>query len=453
MRDVAVVAGDQRGDEQPTPLTQRPRGGRSSVRRPAANSAHEDPPVPTPWLICIKAVDGGLFVALFAVIGEMLQPKRFAGIFGASPAVSLANLLVIALVEGDGTARKASDGMIAGAIALAVASGAAIPAVRRWGAVLGSAVLWAVWIAVGVAVGFPLAGGAGGAAGGRPGAGPGRGQQKTGDDAGPAGGSEDDRLFAVDFRALREIPFKALVWRFVFGAAISVVAGLIGVLVGPRAGGVMLASPAVLPATLTIIERQEGRGPAVAEVMGAVPGAVALTGFALVAAGSMTKLPLAAALLLPLVTWVVAAIGGYLALAKLLPAWAVEVRRLAFQRRGLALVRRAQAGSGARQAVTAGPATVTSGRSSAVAGASLLLHVGGTLVRGREAAFRRRAPVDEAVRRGGLGPAAEFEVAVSGRLSIRLTLAQGVFGCHHDTYRLSARAWFAVTGGACPARR
>ena len=49
------------------------------------------------------------------------------------------------------------------------------------------------------------------------------------------------------------------------------VAGLIGVLVGPRAGGVMLASPAVLPATLTIIERQEGRGPAVAEVMGAVP--------------------------------------------------------------------------------------------------------------------------------------------------------------------------------------
>ena len=121
--------------------------------------------MPTPWLICIKAVDGGLFVALFAVIGEMLQPKRFAGIFGASPAVSLANLLVIALVEGDGTARKASDGMIAGAIALAVASGAAIPAVRRWGAVLGSAVLWAVWIAVGVAVGFPLAGGAGGAAG------------------------------------------------------------------------------------------------------------------------------------------------------------------------------------------------------------------------------------------------------------------------------------------------
>src|SRR6202044_1009464 len=144
MRDVAVVAGDQRGDEQPPPLTQRPRGGRSSVRRPAANSAQEDPPVPTPWLICIKAVDGGLFVALFAILGEMLQPKRFAGIFGASPAVALANLLVIALIKGDASARYAATGMIAGAVALAVACAAAIPAVRRWGALRGSAVLWAV---------------------------------------------------------------------------------------------------------------------------------------------------------------------------------------------------------------------------------------------------------------------------------------------------------------------
>jgi hypothetical protein len=31
-------------------------------------------------LILVKAVNGGLFVASFAVIGEMLQPKRFAGI-------------------------------------------------------------------------------------------------------------------------------------------------------------------------------------------------------------------------------------------------------------------------------------------------------------------------------------------------------------------------------------
>src|SRR5580700_1469778 len=155
MRDVAVAAGDQRRHEQPTPLTERPRGGRSSVRRPAANSARGSA-VPTPWLICIKAVDGGLFVALFAILGEMLQPKRFAGIFGASPAVALANLLVIALIKGDASARYAATGMIAGAVALAVACAAAIPAVRRWGALRGSAVLWAVWILIGAAAGVPV---------------------------------------------------------------------------------------------------------------------------------------------------------------------------------------------------------------------------------------------------------------------------------------------------------
>jgi hypothetical protein len=91
--------------------------------------------VPDWLLIGVQAVDGGLFVTAFAVLGEMLQPKRFAGVFGASPAVALANLLVIALVEGDAAARSSADGMIVGAAAFVVACLAAIPAVRRWGAV------------------------------------------------------------------------------------------------------------------------------------------------------------------------------------------------------------------------------------------------------------------------------------------------------------------------------
>lgn len=74
--------------------------------------------MPTPVLILVKAVNGGLFVASLAVLGEMLQPKRFAGIFGASPAVALANLLVIALVKGDTSARNAATGMIASAVAV-----------------------------------------------------------------------------------------------------------------------------------------------------------------------------------------------------------------------------------------------------------------------------------------------------------------------------------------------
>jgi Protein of unknown function (DUF3147) len=285
-------------------------------------------------LICVKAVDGGLFVALFAVLGEMLQPKRFAGIFGASPAVALANLLVIALVKGDASARYAATGMIAGAVALAVACAAAIPAVRRWGALRGSAVLWAVWILAGAAAGVPVAGGAGAVSGaGLPAAGRARRRPDTGS---PGGG----RLFAVDLGSLREIRLRALALRFAFGAAVSVVAGLVGIAAGQRAGGVMLAAPAVLPATLTIIERQEGRGPAVTEVQGAVLGAVALIGFAVVAAASTARLPLAAALPGALAAWAAAAIGGYLAQAAVLPSWQRDVRAQAWQRRDAARARR-----------------------------------------------------------------------------------------------------------------
>jgi Protein of unknown function (DUF3147) len=318
--------------------------------------------VATALLIFIKAVNGGVFVALFAVLGEMLQPKRFAGIFGASPAVALGNLLVIALVEGDVAARDAATGMIAGAVALAVACLVAIPAVRRWGAFGGSAILWAVWMAVGAAVAFPLAAGTaagtGPPAGRRAGNGQGQAgrperageQPQTPDGDGAHGdGAHGGRLFRVDFGALREIRPGTLVVRFAFGAAVSIVAGLIGIAAGKQAGGVMLAAPAVLPATLTIIERQEGRGAAVTEAIGSVPGAVALAGFALIAAASTARLPLAAALLCALAAWVVVAVGGYLIQGAVLPAWREEVRRLAGQRLGAAEGRRGQAAAGARR--------------------------------------------------------------------------------------------------------
>jgi hypothetical protein len=123
---------------------------------------------------------------------------------------------------------------------------------------------------------------------------------------------------------------------------VSIVAGLIGVAAGQRAGGVMLAAPAVLPATLTIIERQEGRGPAVTEAQGSVPGAVALIGFALVAAATTARIPLAGALFAALATWAAVAIAGYFVLAAAVSSWRRDVRDLAGKRREAALARRAQ---------------------------------------------------------------------------------------------------------------
>jgi hypothetical protein len=325
-----------------------PRTGRRGYQRRAAYGpadsaeAEEEKLVPTPVLICLKAADGGLFVVLFAVLGEMLEPKRFAGIFGASPAVALANLLVIALAKGDAAARSAAIGMIAGAVALAVACAAAIPAVRRWGAVRGSALLWGVWILVGGAGAIPAAGGAGAIGTGLP---TGHRILRRRREPGRTADRNGGRLFAVDLQSVREIRPSALAMRFAFGAAISVVAGLVTVVAGQRVGGVMLAAPAVLPATLTIIERQEGRGPAVTEVQGSVPGAVALIGFAVVAAATTAQLPLAGALLSALGTWIIAAIGGYLLQAAVMSSWQRDVRDLAIRRRDAARALRAQASS------------------------------------------------------------------------------------------------------------
>ena len=47
--------------------------------------------------------------------------------------------------------------------------------------------------------------------------------------------------------------------RFMFGAAISLLAGLIGMRFGPVVGGLCLGFPAILPASLTLIEKKEGK--------------------------------------------------------------------------------------------------------------------------------------------------------------------------------------------------
>jgi hypothetical protein len=42
----------------------------------------------------IRFMIGGIFVSVFAVLGDVLKPKRFAGLFGAAPSVALATLIL-----------------------------------------------------------------------------------------------------------------------------------------------------------------------------------------------------------------------------------------------------------------------------------------------------------------------------------------------------------------------
>ena len=58
---------------------------------------------------------GGLVVSLFAVIGDILKPKSFAGLFGAAPSVATATLSLTVLSEGKKYASTEAKSMMAGA--------------------------------------------------------------------------------------------------------------------------------------------------------------------------------------------------------------------------------------------------------------------------------------------------------------------------------------------------
>ena len=63
---------------------------------------------------------GGICVSAFALIGDVLKPKTFAGLFGAAPSVALATLTLTVSKDGKGFAAVEARSMIAGAAALLI---------------------------------------------------------------------------------------------------------------------------------------------------------------------------------------------------------------------------------------------------------------------------------------------------------------------------------------------
>lgn len=102
---------------------------------------------------------------------------------------------------------------------------------------------------------------------------------------------------------LRGLPRRDLALRFGFGAAVSVVAGLVGLGLGERAGGLLLAFPAILPAALTLIESREGTSAAISDVRGAVVGALAMVVFALAVLALAGRILPVLAILVAAVAW------------------------------------------------------------------------------------------------------------------------------------------------------
>ena len=63
---------------------------------------------------------GGLVVSSFAVLGDMLKPKSFAGLFGAAPSVALASLGLAVMQHRTAYAGNEAKSMMLGSVAFIV---------------------------------------------------------------------------------------------------------------------------------------------------------------------------------------------------------------------------------------------------------------------------------------------------------------------------------------------
>lgn len=100
--------------------------------------------------LLLRFLIGGLVISAFALVGHVVRPKTFAGLFGAAPSVALATLALA--FRDQGVAYVATEGrsMIVGAVALAAYSTAVSYALLRrgWSATASAVLSWSIWLVV-----------------------------------------------------------------------------------------------------------------------------------------------------------------------------------------------------------------------------------------------------------------------------------------------------------------
>ena|SRR5579872_1925417 len=69
--------------------------------------------------LIVRALLGGAIVSAFALVGDLLKPKSFAGLFGAAPSVALASIALTFRAHDASYVATEARSMIAGAAAFA----------------------------------------------------------------------------------------------------------------------------------------------------------------------------------------------------------------------------------------------------------------------------------------------------------------------------------------------
>lgn len=70
--------------------------------------------------LAVRALFGGFIVSAFALIGDVLKPKSFAGLFGAAPSVAIASIVLTLRSHPTHYVMLEARSMAAGALAFAI---------------------------------------------------------------------------------------------------------------------------------------------------------------------------------------------------------------------------------------------------------------------------------------------------------------------------------------------
>ena len=133
-------------------------------------------------------------------------------------------------------------------------------------------------------------------------------------------------LIGINSGALGQQRVRDVALRFALGGLISAAAAVIAARFGPRAGGVFLAFPAILPASLTLVakhhetrKRRAGlngtvraKQAAALDALGAVLGSAGLLAFALTVKAMVTREPHGLTLAAATAAWLVTATLAWL---------------------------------------------------------------------------------------------------------------------------------------------
>lgn len=129
----------------------------------------------------------------------------------------------------------------------------------------------------------------------------------------------------IRLASLRELSWRAAILRFLFGGTITVITGLLGHRYGPTIAGLFLAFPAIFPAAVTLIAKEEiedkaaagfdgvhrGRVAGALDAYGTALGTLGLFTFALFGAHLLPVMHPALALFIAGVAWLGAAITAW----------------------------------------------------------------------------------------------------------------------------------------------